>query len=139
MDTLQFEDAVARLAEMMRQYDSSDQLDSVLKDAVKESLIQRFEYTHEMAWKTAKRYLVEVEGYQNDLGPNTVIRLCGELGLLNAEPWLAYAHARQSTSHDYSGQKASIAVEAVEEFYADAVKFLSALKKGIAKGSRKSA
>jgi nucleotidyltransferase substrate binding protein (TIGR01987 family) len=131
MDTKQLDDAIVRLEEMLREYAQADKLEPLLKDAVKESLIQRFEYTHEIAWKTAKRYLVEIEGYKSEIGPNSVIRLCAELGLLDAEPWLAYASARQNTSHDYSGTKASLALESVNEFFGDVTKFHAALKQRI--------
>lgn len=129
MDTKQLEDAIVRLKEMLQEYENSDKLEPLLKDAVKESLIQRFEYTHEMAWKTAKKFLVEIEGYKSDIGPNSVIRVCGELELLDAEKWLEYGTARQSTSHDYSGLKATVTLDAVEDFSRDAKRFLSILQK----------
>ncbi len=136
MDTKQLDDAIVRLEEMLLEYEQADKLEPLLKDAVKESLIQRFEYTHEIAWKTAKKYLVEVEGYKSDMGPNPVIRLCGELGLLDVETWLAYSTARQSTSHDYSGFKASIALDSVNEFYTDVKKLDAALKQRIEEKGR---
>ena len=85
MDTKQFEDAVARLGEMLEVYGRIVTLPPLLQDAVKESLLQRFEYTQEMAWKTAKRYLTEVEGYAGDMGPRTVIRVCGEFRIKDPE------------------------------------------------------
>ena len=47
MDTKQFEDAVARLGEMLEVYGRIDTLPPLLQDAVKESLLRRFEYTQE--------------------------------------------------------------------------------------------
>jgi len=88
MDTKHFEDAVARLGEMLEVYGWIDTLLPLLQDAVKESLLQRFEYTQEMAWKTAKRYLTEVEGYAGDMGPRTIIRVCGEFRIKDAEDFL---------------------------------------------------
>ncbi len=48
---------------------------------VKEGVLQRFEFTHELAWKTLKDYL-EYEGHQNITGSRTAVRLAFNLGLL---------------------------------------------------------
>ncbi|MBI5694733.1 MAG: nucleotidyltransferase substrate binding protein [Nitrospirae bacterium] len=128
MDTRQLEDAVARLGEMLDEHKRMGELPEVLQDAVSESLMHRFEYTTEMAWKTAKRYLTEVEGYDNAVGPKTVMRICGELGLLDPEKWFLYLEARQNISHDYSGSKTKAVLDAVDEFYAEARRFLEVLK-----------
>ena len=100
MNLNQLKNAISQFQKMLKQYKQMDSLSSSLQEAVKESLLQRFEYTQEMAWKTAKRYLVEIEGYQKDMGPNTVLRICGEVNLLDTEPWLHYQKARQNISHD---------------------------------------
>ncbi|MCX8483158.1 MAG: nucleotidyltransferase substrate binding protein, partial [Crocinitomicaceae bacterium] len=42
-------------------------LDSVLDEMLKEGLIQRFEYTHELAWKVMKDF-VEYQGSTNISG-----------------------------------------------------------------------
>jgi hypothetical protein len=41
-----------------------------------------------MAWKTAKRYITEVEGYAGDMAPRTIIRVCGEFRIKDAEDFL---------------------------------------------------
>jgi nucleotidyltransferase substrate binding protein (TIGR01987 family) len=128
MDTKQFEDAVARLGEMLEVYGRIDTLPPLLQDTVKESLLQRFEYTQEMAWKTAKRYLTEVEGYAGAMGPRTVIRVCGELGILDPEEWFLYLDARHDTSHDYSESKAKAVLDAVMDFYQEVHRLLEILQ-----------
>ncbi|MCB2261388.1 MAG: nucleotidyltransferase substrate binding protein [Candidatus Thiosymbion ectosymbiont of Robbea hypermnestra] len=60
MDTQQLEHSVRRLGQMLAEYACIEKLEDRLQEAVRESLLQRFEYTWEMAWKTGKRYLVEV-------------------------------------------------------------------------------
>jgi len=127
MNLKQLEGALSRLGEMLEEYSHVNDLDPRLQEAVKESLLQRFEYSQEAAWKTAKRYLTEVEGYPKKMGPKRVIRLCGELGLLNAEKWLAYLEARQDTSHDYDKEKALAVLEIVPRFHSDAQAFLGEL------------
>ena len=123
MNLLQFYESLERLGAMLAQYEHADEF----REAVQESLLQRFEYTLEMAWKSAKRYLVGQEGYDKGMGPRTVVRLCRELDLLDAETWLLYLQARQNISHDYSREKAESVLELAGEFYADARRFYSAL------------
>ena len=135
MDTRQFEDALNRLSEMLCEYARIETLPHLLQEAVKESLLQRFEYTQEMAWKTAKRYLTEVEGFDGMIGPKTVLRICGELGLLDPEAWFLYIEARQSIAHDYSGAKAAAVLEDLDDFRNEAARFLAVLQERIRAGS----
>lgn len=44
-----------------------------LSDLEKEGLIQRFEYTYELAWKTLQD-LLRYKGYSNIAGPNPVLQ-----------------------------------------------------------------
>lgn len=127
MNLRQFSEALERLRAMLAQHEQTEQFSALLQEAVQESLLQRFEYTLEIAWKSAKRYLVEQEGYDKEMGPKTVLRLCGELGLLEAENWLLYLQARQDIAHDYSQQKAEAVLGLVTEFYASARQFYAAL------------
>ncbi len=122
-----FSDALERLGAMLDQYKQSSGLSQLIREAVQESLLQRFEYTLEIAWKSARCYLVEQEGYDKGMGPKTVLRLCGELGLLDAENWLLYLQARQNIAHDYSRQKAEVVLALVTDFYADAHRLYTAL------------
>ncbi|MCA9981504.1 MAG: nucleotidyltransferase substrate binding protein [Anaerolineales bacterium] len=75
MNLDQFANTLKRLQEMLAQHQQADELPDLLQDAVEESLLQRFEYTIEVAWKSTKRYLVEVEGYDSAMGPKTVLRV----------------------------------------------------------------
>lgn len=123
--------ALARYEEMLDRYrdaDAMSALPEILRDAVSEALLQRMEYTQETAWKTVKRYLVHVEGYGGDMGPKTVCRLAGRLGLLDAERWLFYLELRQKLSHDYSGEKSKDALAYAEQFAEDAQCLATRLK-----------
>ena len=84
MDTERLANAIQRFAAMREEYGRVGELGDRLQEAVKESLIQRFEHTEEIAWKTGKRYLKTVEGYAEDAGPKPVYRQLGRLGLLDA-------------------------------------------------------
>ena len=70
-------------------------------DFIKESVIQRFEFTHELAWKMLRDYL-QYEGYQNITGSRTATRLAFNVGLLkNGEDWMAMIETRNRTVHAY--------------------------------------
>lgn len=89
--------------------------DEFTRDAV----VQRFEYSFELAWKAVKRVLAEREGV-DAAGVRNVMRLAGRHGLVEAvEPWLAFQEARNLTSHTYNEGTA-------EEVYAKARQFLPA-------------
>jgi hypothetical protein len=55
--------------------------------------------------------------------PKPILKLAGQNNLFasSVEQWLKYADARTSTTHDYSGEKASETLLIVEDFIADAV------------------
>lgn len=127
MNLSQFSAALERLGAMLAQHEQADQFSALLQEAVQESLLQRFKYTLEIAWKSAKRYLVEQEGYDKEMGPKTVVRLCGELGLLDAETWLLFLQARQDIAHDYNQHKAEAVLGLVTDFYASARRFYAVL------------
>lgn len=127
MDTAQLQAATERLGEMLRVSREIDSLPPVLQEAVRESLLQRFEYTVETSWKTAKRYLTEIEGFASVMGPRTVLRMCGELGLLDPEEWLGYLDTRQFVSHDYSAKKADAVLAIVKPFHREALRLTDAL------------
>ena len=127
MNLDQFSDVLSRLGDMLTQYEQAAQLPPLMREAVQESLLQRFEYTFEIAWKSAKQYLMEQEGYAQEMGPKTVLRLCGELELLDAESWLLYLQTRQDIAHDYSSERAKAVLNLATDFYADARRFYAAL------------
>lgn len=86
-----FERAVARLADALAQ-----PKDEYLRD----SAIQRFEFTFELAWKVLKRYLA-AQGVEAR-SPRAAIRGAFEVGLLPDDPgWLAMLDLRNLTTHTY--------------------------------------
>ena len=50
-----------------------DSYDDLAEAIIKGGVIQRFEFTHELAWKVMKDSL-EYEGYQNITGPRSATR-----------------------------------------------------------------
>ena len=72
-----------------------------LDDLAKEGLIQRFEYTFELAWKTLKDYL-EAEG-ETDQTPRAVLKKSFQIGVLsNGEIWMDMLAKRNLMAHTYN-------------------------------------
>lgn len=96
----------------------------LLKEAVRESVLQRFETCFDTSWKVLKRYLTEEMGLP-DLpnSPKPILRIANENHLLasSIEQWFGYLNARNGTAHDYSEDKATAALNVVECFIDDAV------------------
>ncbi len=87
-----------------------------------EGLIQRFEYTFELAWKCLQDLLYE-RGYPDIRGPRPVIEQAFQDGIISEGPlWLQMLKARNETTHLYD--------EAVFKSISEKVKghFLSILK-----------
>jgi nucleotidyltransferase substrate binding protein (TIGR01987 family) len=97
-------------------------LPTLMREAVAESVIQRFEVCYDCLWKVLKRYLAEELGVPDmPNSPNPVWRIAHENHLFdNIDEWLSYAKARTDTVHDYSGEKAQDALKRVPSFVADA-------------------
>ena len=67
----------------------------------KQGLIQCFEYTHELAWKTLKDFL-ESQGPVDLFGSKDVIREAFKLGILTqGDVWMDMIKSRNQTSHIY--------------------------------------
>ena len=66
-----------------------------------EGMIQRFEYTFELAWKCLQDLLFE-RGYANVRGPRPVIEQAFQDGLISDGPlWLEMLKSRNETTHLY--------------------------------------
>lgn len=100
------------------------ELTDIDREAIAESVIQRFETSYDTLWKVLKRYLIDVLGLvEVRNSPKPVLRMAGENDLFAApvEQWLKYADARTKTAHDYSGEKAAEVLSIMGEFIDDAI------------------
>ena len=94
------------------------------REAIAESVIQRFETCYDTLWKDLKRYLIEEIGLADvPNSPKPIIKLAGQNNLFATpvERWLKYADARTNTAHDYSGEKADETLQIVGDFIEDAI------------------
>lgn len=125
---IDYEKIQKALKHLELQYHNYKNMDSeqpeLIKEAVAESVIQRFEICYDCLWKVLKRYLKEELGIPEiPDSPKPIIRLAGENNLLpsSTEQWITYVNARIGTSHDYSGEKAVYALALMGDFITDAI------------------
>ena len=86
--------------------DGTIEEDSFLDDIIKEGLIQRFEYTHELAWNVLKDFL-ENAGNNNIFGSKDATREAFAAGLItNGEVWMDMIKSRNKISHIYNKETA---------------------------------
>lgn len=72
---------------------------------VGEGVIQRFEYTFELAWKTLKDFLVYRKVRLDRSGPGDVLRAAFATGYITDGPvWMEALDARNEMSHVYRRQ-----------------------------------
>jgi nucleotidyltransferase substrate binding protein (TIGR01987 family) len=103
--------------------------DEELRDAV----IQRFEYTYELACKMMKRQIEQESPNPaeiDQLSFKDLLRTAAEKGIVaDVEAWLVYRDQRNITSHTYDEKEAKSVYETALKFYKDAEILLSNLEK----------
>lgn len=97
---------------MSKQMELSDEIDELLQ----EGLIQRFEYTHELAWKVMKDY-EEYQGYTDVRGSRDAIRKAFEIGLITDRQWMESIEDRNLTSHNYDNDVATEIYDNIVQIY----------------------
>ena len=125
IDYEKFEKSLKHLEEQLRNYRGASErleLKEIDREAIAESVIQRFEVCFDCLWKVLKRYLNEELGIPEiPNSPKPLFRIAFENQLFPAiEQWLEYADARVDTSHDYSEEKAQATINNAILFATDA-------------------
>jgi len=94
-----------------------------LRLALRDSVIQRFEYTYELAWKALQRWLrenVSPEAAAPVYSRKELFRLAARAGLLDDPArWFSYHKARNVSAHTYDEQNAEVAFEAAQGLAGD--------------------
>jgi len=76
-----------------------------LNELERNGLIQRFEFTLDLAWKTLKDFLEE-QGFLFKPSPKDTLRLAQQSGYITfAQALIDGIEIRNTLSHDYSGEK----------------------------------
>ena len=87
-----------------------------LSELEEEGLIQRFEYTYELAWKTLQD-LFKHKGYIDILGPTPVLEQALKDGYItDVVNWRKLKKSRELTSHTYNSETAE---NIVQDIYSD--------------------
>ena len=125
IDYSKFRSSLKRLEEQHANYrQGNPALSDLDREAVAESVIQRFETCYDCLWKVLKRYLAEALAVaETPNSPKPVFRIAYENDLFATplEQWIGYAVARGGTSHDYDGDKAQASLVLVPDFIDDAI------------------
>jgi nucleotidyltransferase substrate binding protein (TIGR01987 family) len=128
LELTSFQKAVDSLREAFSCYQKAAAPKEIIRDAV----IQRFEYTYELAWKMMKRWLEINLGssYVDGIPRKELFRLAAEHHLIR-DPlrWFTYHQARNQTSHVYDESIAKSVFEVTEDFAEDVQQFFSELEK----------
>jgi len=93
------------------------QVSESLQEILKEGLIQRFEYTHQLAWNVMKDY-AEYQGNNDISGSRDATREGFKMGLIaDAEGWMDMIKSRNETSHTYNEETANAIILKIIQVY----------------------
>lgn len=108
-----YKHAFAQLEDAVMRYLASPQ-DTLYRDG----LIQRFEFTVELAWKSLREYLEDQGVVLSVSSPRAVLKEAYAVGVIDdADTWNAILTARNLTSHVYDEATATeIARQICEDF-----------------------
>ncbi|MHC5353970.1 nucleotidyltransferase substrate binding protein [Myroides sp. LJL115] len=118
-----FNNNISYIKESVKDLDIEDQntLQEIvieIDDILKQGLIQSFEFTHELAWKTMKDY-AEYQGNTEISGSRDAIRYFASVHLIEqAEIWMDMIVSRNKTSHTYNEDTANEIFINIILFYA---------------------
>ena len=105
--------AVERLSEAVQDYEKTP------IESIKDGVIQRFEFTTELAWKTLREYLID-QGYVELNSPKSVLNQSFVIGLFSDERvWLNIINDRNITSHIYDEKTADEIFQRIKNQYVE--------------------
>ncbi len=91
-----------------------------LNELEEQGLIQAFEYTHELAWKTLSDFITN-KGTVEIFGSKDATREAFALGLVeDGEVWMEMIKSRNMTSHTYNEETTKKIIKSIKENYHDA-------------------
>ena len=106
---------IKALSTLRKAVDLSNQRE--LTDLEKQGMIQGFEFTHELCWKTMKDFIIE-RGNEQLFGSKDATRAAFNLGLIhNGENWMKMIESRNLSSHTYNNEIADGIVDQIRNIY----------------------
>ncbi len=120
LDITPLANAIDRLAEGLARH-RREPHDEQLRDG----LIQRFEFTYELSYKTLRRFIRETAPLPEEVDRmafQDLIRSANQQGLLRGDwpAWHRYRDLRARTSHAYHAETAKAVAAAIPDFLAEA-------------------
>ncbi len=118
-------EAIGLVKAELNNYDViNEESENILTEIIKEGLIQRFEYTYEMAWNVMKDYAL-YQGNSEIAGSRDAIRFAFASKLIeNGDMWMDMIKSRIKTSHTYNEETANeIFLKIINEYHAAFLKF----------------
>ncbi len=99
------------------EYDD-EQIENVANEIIKEGLIQRFEYTYELAWNVMRDY-ASFQGNTNVGGSRDAIKEAFQLKLIkDGKVWMDMIGSRNETAHTYNEKIANeIYFKIIKNYY----------------------
>lgn len=96
---------------------------SELNELERNGLIQRFEFTVELAWKTLKDFL-NAEGFDIKSHKETIRQAFQSSYISDGKIWIRILDARNKLSHDYNGEYFEAAEEEIRHDFFPAIEML---------------
>lgn len=87
-----------------------------ISDLLKEGLIKRFEYTHQLAWNVMKDY-EEYQGISPIMGSRDATRQALKIGLIDDSHWMNMIDNRNLTADTYNENTATQVVKEILQVY----------------------
>ena len=128
LDFTALENSLQRLGEVVEIYKKNPQ-DTIVRD----SLIQRFEFTYSITLKTLRKYFIErafIVDDVNKLSFNEMVRTAMQLNLLKSDlaKWTEFREMRNLISHTYDENVTLKVSGIVPDFYEEITYLLKELK-----------
>lgn len=123
---LEFEKALATLKEALESLTEAQSHHNLTQyRLVRDALIQRYEFSIELAWKISAKILGS-----SSTTAKPVLREMVQNGLIgDIQTWFDFIEGRNKTSHAYDEGIAEEVVLLVQKFYPEATQLLAKLKK----------
>ncbi len=127
-DISSLENATKRLGEVLQRYNLN-----INDDVIRDSVIQRFEFTYSLVLKTLKKYFMRNAFLTEDLNQmtfNELVRTANQLNLLksNLEKWAKFREMRNLTSHTYDEEVALKVIKIIPDFYEEVLFLIKQLR-----------
>ena len=107
--------AYSRLKEVSDLYDGKD-------DIIRDSLIQRFEFTYELTHKTPGEFMKYLGVTLENSFPRTIFKKAYVNNLISDDKvWINLLEDRNSTSHIYNENLADEVADRIVKYYVDAI------------------